>query len=381
MSLLTDVHSTQAHAPRPATSFSVNACAVIDVADVERATTALPEVPFNLAVDTLLNPSTPPTNERPISAIEANSDFGGRLVAGVGFHPCVAAIHGAFNDHRPLVLSPDVIWMLVAQGFAHHVNANAEELRPLLVRHQGKLKIHVRRDAFVKGWPWNRWPEVFDEFAVKIREHIGQATYDLVVPTFSTTGAVERAAAQVVLLDAMQSYFEFGFSTLCGIPRIMLTGTATDWQRVAERAADLGRFGLQWWTEALSPILRAIRRCVSWTCGPSVLALHLQDQPRQWRSVHQWLDHRFLSLLQRPGDRRHYRTEPLDCCQGCEIADAAESAGQEHSIRRPHYRPLPERRVADAIPLAVWGSDCLRHGILGRLCRHPPGCGDLGVAS
>jgi hypothetical protein len=85
----------------------------------------------------------------------------------------------------------------MAQGFANHVTANAEELRPRLVKHSEKVVIVVRRDDFFKGSRENPWTEVFEKFTDQIREHIGEATHDLLLPDFSTTGVVERAAAQV----------------------------------------------------------------------------------------------------------------------------------------------------------------------------------------
>lgn len=238
-----------------ASTTTSNGCTVIQVAKVEAAKNALPEVPSNLAVDALLSPSAPPTPGLPATTIEACSGLRKRLVAGVQFHPGVAAIHLAFNDHRPLVLSPDIIWMFVVQGVANHVNVNERELRPKLVRHLGKFLLTVRRDDFVKGSPDNPWPDAFDEFAAQIREHIGDSTHELLLPRFSTTGPAERAAAQVVLLDAMQSYFEYEFQTLCGIPQVTLTGTAADWLHVEERVKGFGRFGLEWWTECLLPII------------------------------------------------------------------------------------------------------------------------------
>ena len=57
--------------------------------------------------------------------VEACSSYHGQLVADVCLHPVVAAIHLAFSDHRPLVLSPDILWLLIAQGFANHVNASS----------------------------------------------------------------------------------------------------------------------------------------------------------------------------------------------------------------------------------------------------------------
>lgn len=35
----------------------------------------------------------------------------------------------AYAEHRPLVLSPDMIWLDICQVFSHYVNENAESLR------------------------------------------------------------------------------------------------------------------------------------------------------------------------------------------------------------------------------------------------------------
>jgi hypothetical protein len=137
----------------------------------------------------------------------------------------------------------------------------------------------VRRDDFIKGSPDNPWPDVFDNFAMQIRQHVGGKTCDLLLPTFSTTGPIERAAAQAALLDSMQSYFEYEFNTLCGIPRILLQGTAADWQLLADRTRDLGRFGLKWWTASLSPVLEEF-----------VAASRGNANPPFWRSIYK-MDH------------------------------------------------------------------------------------------
>jgi hypothetical protein len=67
--------------------------------------------------------------------------------------------------------------------------------------------------------------------------------------------SVERAASEVVLLDAMQAFFEYEVHTCCGIPAITLEGTAEDWRALAARVEGFGRFGLEWWVEPLRPIL------------------------------------------------------------------------------------------------------------------------------
>jgi hypothetical protein len=222
------------------------------VSDVAPATTPLEEVPYKEAVDALLRMSVHSRHPRPV---EACSRFDAQLIAGAPFHPVVAAAHRAFMDHRPLCLSPDIIWLMVCQGVANHINANAEELRPRIVSHEGKITIDLRRDDFVKGSPENPWAEAIEEFTGKVREHIGSA-FDLFQPTFTTTGPVERAAAGVVLLDAMQSYFRYDMESLCGIPAITLEGTPEDWQAIADRAEQFAFLDLEWWLEPLRAVLQ-----------------------------------------------------------------------------------------------------------------------------
>jgi hypothetical protein len=148
-----------------------------------------------------------------------------------------------------------MIWLLICQGVAHHVNVYAETMRSRFVRHLGKVQIQVRRDDFIKGSPENPWGEVIDEFSQVIREHIGSA-YDLFSPQFSTTGPAERIAAEIVLLDAMQSYFEYAVDTLCGIPAVTLEGTVRDWQELADRVRAFAQYDLEWWLTPLQPILQ-----------------------------------------------------------------------------------------------------------------------------
>lgn len=53
-------------------------------------------------------------------------------------HPLIEAVGIAYAQHLPLTLSPDDIWLTIAQGFAHHIALNAETFRHRLVRHEGK---------------------------------------------------------------------------------------------------------------------------------------------------------------------------------------------------------------------------------------------------
>jgi hypothetical protein len=199
-------------------------------------------------------PEAPP----PLRRIEAFSSSNARLVCANDVHGLAQAAHEAFYLHYPLVLSPDAVWFCIAQGFAHHIALNAEALRARFVRHEGKKKLVVERPDFFLGQP-NPWSELFAAFSDQIGEHIGRLR-DLVVADFSTTGAVERAASEVVLMDAFQPYFEYEVRFGCGIPTITLLGNVDDWKSVRRRAAMLSEFGLDAWTDALLPVLDEVVR-------------------------------------------------------------------------------------------------------------------------
>jgi len=170
-------------------------------------------------------------------------------------HPFMETLMQAFDTHRAIILSPDMIWLLICQGFAQHVNIHAEELRHKFVKHQGKETISVRRDDFTKGKLDNPWQEVFPEFTAGIRKHVGDELHDLVIAHFSTTGELEKAAFEVTLMDAMKKYFSYMFTTLCGIPSVTLEGTKADWELLIAKVQSLRQYELDWWIDELLPVL------------------------------------------------------------------------------------------------------------------------------
>jgi hypothetical protein len=99
----------------------------------------------------------------------------------------------------------------------------------------------------------------------------------LIVADFSTTGPVERAASEVVLLDAMQAFFSYEVHTLCGIPSITLEGTAEDWRKIASRVREFSLFDLAWWVEPLQPVLDQF-----------VAAAEGKVNRKFWDSIYKW---------------------------------------------------------------------------------------------
>jgi len=185
---------------------------------------------------------------------EAHRIGAAELVDSLPVHPLVLAAHLAFAEHRPLVLTPDAVWLCIAQSLATHIELHAEALRPRLVRHTGKLNLDVRRDDFVPGDPNNDWPAAVDGLVALIRDHIGGRA-NLFLADFSTTTPLDRTASQIALMGAMREYFSYSVTTMCGIPEITLTGTPEDWAAMRRRVDAFAEFDLDWWAKILDPVL------------------------------------------------------------------------------------------------------------------------------
>ncbi len=208
--------------------------------------------------------------------IEAYPRMDKRLISG-SYHPFMHAMHMAYAEHYPLRLSPDMIWLLIAQGFANHVSENSEELRYHFVDFEGRKVLKVYRTGFKKGSMENNWPGVFAEFSEQIEKNTGPDLLELVTGDFSTTGPVEKAAFQVTLMDAMESYFIYAITSICGIPEITLEGTVEDWEKIEEKTQALAQYDLETWVGELMPVLKEFTKAA-------------KGEPNKefWKSIYKW---------------------------------------------------------------------------------------------
>jgi len=166
-------------------------------------------------------------------------------------HPLIDAVHRAFSDHRPLVLSPDSIWLTIVQGFAHHLQENAQAFRGRIVSHHGKKELRVQ----TRSLEADVWPQLISQLTGQIRDNSDPFLYETLSCEFSTTTPTIKTASQIALMEGYERYFEYVIECVCGIPKITLEGTPEDWQRIRERIEVLATFDFAWWTTRLVPIL------------------------------------------------------------------------------------------------------------------------------
>lgn len=162
------------------------------------------------------------------------------------------SIKYAYEKHKGLVLSPDMIWLAISQGFARYVNAHPEELRYQLVNHEGQMDLVVQSSQDAT----KDWERTVNEFAKEIAKYTKGDIAQILTADFTTTTLAERVASQITLMESVKTYFEYiRMRISCGIPQITLTGTPEDWQKVLDKTRKLNVSGLEKWTKSLEPIL------------------------------------------------------------------------------------------------------------------------------
>ena len=173
------------------------------------------------------------------------------------FFQCIVK---AYANHQNVTLSPDMIWLIISQGFARYINEHSEQLRDKLVKHTGKMDLIVEsnQDLLSSNVDWSK---LFEGFYLQIDKNTKGDIAQTMIANFTTTSPAERIASEITLMETVKSYFEYiVYYIACGIPSITLKGTPNDWQLVLDKTKKLSSYGLGEWTQSLEPILKEFIR-------------------------------------------------------------------------------------------------------------------------
>lgn len=225
---------------------------IIDVEELKPPKNNLPTIDYDVLLKRTLNQVGKENH-----SLVAHSIHSKPLVDG-DMHPFFNGLHMAYAEHRPFVLTPDALWLVICQGFAQHVDHNAEALRHLFVDFDGKQTLRVystdiKLDASAKDWE-----NVFPKFTEQIAHYTSDSLINTLTANFTTTSPTSRAVSQLTIMSAMQAYFDYEVYEICGIPQVILEGTAEDWQQIVDRVEWLRRYQLYWWVDEMLPVLKKI---------------------------------------------------------------------------------------------------------------------------
>jgi hypothetical protein len=177
-----------------------------------------------------------------------------------GENPFLAGLIKAYQEHRPFTISPDIVWLLISQGFARHISFNSEKYRKSFVNFNNKQNLKIEARKYIKlGDTSSKWENVFPQLTTQISNFIDSEIVNVLTADFSTTTETSRIVSQITILETFKGYFNYEVDGRgCGIPKIVIEGTIDDWQKVLEKTNYISKYDLNWWTKELVPILNEI---------------------------------------------------------------------------------------------------------------------------
>lgn len=158
----------------------------------------------------------------------------------VQHHPEEVALK-AFRNHLDYILSPEDVGAQLLLDFGEYIGNNNKLCAPIFNGEVGKktqVKVWLNpgeslRSFAVLSKAMKKWEDT-------VKNNTDHKIRDVLHPKFSAQNDVVDAVYSGLLMGAAKDFFTYDFSTLCGIPKIRVTGTKKDWDKVSAMAAGLG---------------------------------------------------------------------------------------------------------------------------------------------
>ena len=193
--------------------------------------------------------------------VGASPNFYAKKVYTKGISNILQGFYSTYENHLPIRLTPDIIWLLIVQGFAQHINFNAEYLRQKFVNFEKKKKLEVIITKYhsYKQMKSEDYEDLFENLIGQIKDNIGEELINTIDFNFSTSNKISKVVGYTSIMSAMKKYFEFqGFCHMCNFPYIILDGKLEDWESILKKSKELSKYNLKEWTVSLEFVLSKI---------------------------------------------------------------------------------------------------------------------------
>ena len=183
-------------------------------------------------------------------------------------HPVLTAYYTAFLEHYPVIVSPDILWMLILEGFNRHVSLNSKKLKSKFVKKNDDKIVIVQQpkgDKSINKVSAQRQGDIFTEFIQQSKEYIDGTVLHLFTPYFSTTTEDIEYSCQLSIMSIILPYVTFvkkfnsrGFCGACAFPYIKLQGTLQDYKQLKLKVEGLKGYLIDDWLKKISLIIDKI---------------------------------------------------------------------------------------------------------------------------
>ena len=182
-----------------------------------------------------------------------------------GDSPLIEGYRIAFLHHFPIVLNPNIFWLLILQGFSKHmeIKNNSERNRYKFVNFKGKKNITIETGINLFRASDEQWcliiDKLLDETSKKLNK-MDKNILDLFNKKFSTSTKEAEISNSITFLSCFKKYFVFTMNGTCGIPKIKIEGTVEDWELLNKKILEIGNLDeeIVFWTNELKEVIKKI---------------------------------------------------------------------------------------------------------------------------
>ncbi len=159
----------------------------------------------------------------------------------------IGTLFDAYCRHYAISLSPDHVWCAIQQALSICINfgKNAELLRDKIVNHEGKMLLTHTEDGSFKSWVSNsdNLKRFVDQINQLIEKNTKNNLRESMETSFSTTSSETLFISRLLIMSTLQKYFGYKMQLMCGIPKVTLEGSLSDWKKLKEKSKILLQFG------------------------------------------------------------------------------------------------------------------------------------------
>ena len=176
----------------------------------------------------------------------------------------IEAYRIAYLHHFPIVINPNIFWLMILQGFSKHmeINDNSERNRYKFVNFEGKENIVIKSNLDIFRASDDQWQLMIDSLLKETSKKtvINKDIFGILNEKFSTSTREEEIANNVTFLSLFKKYFVYSMDGTCGISKVTIEGTIEDWELLLKKIIEIGNLDEQiiFWTDEIKKIVQKI---------------------------------------------------------------------------------------------------------------------------
>eukprot|EP00494_Astrolonche_serrata_P027379 UN27642 len=85
--------------------------------------------------------------------------------------------------------------------------------------------------------------------------YLGETNTEWLDTSFSTSSSTDKLASRTTSMNRVKMQYDYHNAKGCGIPYVQIAGEVEDWEKILDRVKLLSIIDLDWWLEALIPVL------------------------------------------------------------------------------------------------------------------------------